>query len=103
MKKNTIAWFLGVFFLVGFAVSIRRFFSSIKTKSLSQFKDYSLILGWFFIMLLPGMLTFEGIPHALRVIGVIPIIYILVALGIWEIYNLLPEKELRPPSIIIRQ
>lgn len=38
-------------------------------------------------MLLPGILTYEGIPHALRVIGVIPVVYIFVALGGWWVYE----------------
>jgi hypothetical protein len=32
-------------------------------------------------MLMPGALTYEGMPHALRVIGAIPAVYILAALG----------------------
>lgn len=32
-------------------------------------------------MLLPGILTYEGVPHALRVIGVVPALYIFAGLG----------------------
>ncbi len=87
-----LPWFLGILFLVGVAFSIKKFFFSIKNRDLFQLKNYLLIIGWFFIMLLPGMLTFEGIPHALRVIGVIPIIYIFVALGSWQVYIFLKKK-----------
>lgn len=40
------------------------------------------LLSWFFIMLLPAILTIEGIPHALRTIGVIPVVYIFAAFGL---------------------
>lgn len=40
-----------------------------------------LLTSWFFAMLLPGILTYEGVPHALRTIGVIPVVYIFAALG----------------------
>lgn len=43
-------------------------------------------------MLLPGILTYEGIPHALRTIGVIPVIYIFVALGGYNFYNWFNKK-----------
>jgi hypothetical protein len=50
---------------------------------------YLFLLSWFIIMLLPAILTAEGIPHALRTIGVIPVVYIFTALGLsWLITQL---------------
>ena len=48
-------------------------------------------------MLLPGILTFEGIPHSLRVIGAIPVVYIFVAIGALEIYKFF-EKNTKSPE-----
>ena len=68
-----LLWMIGIFFLIGLAISIKR-------------KDVFL-LSWFFVMLLPGFLSAEGIPHALRVIGVIPVVYIFSALGAYWIFK----------------
>ncbi|MEX2007976.1 MAG: hypothetical protein WD850_00520 [Candidatus Spechtbacterales bacterium] len=39
-------------------------------------------IGWFLALLSPGFLTNEGLPHALRVVGVIPVVYIIAAFGL---------------------
>lgn len=47
----------------------------------------ALMAFWFWFMLVPEISTAEGIPHGLRLIGVIPVIFILSAYGInwlWE-------------------
>jgi 4-amino-4-deoxy-L-arabinose transferase-like glycosyltransferase len=52
------------------------------------------LLSWFLIMLLPAILTTEGIPHALRTIGVIPVVYIFAALGlVWLLDKLSKIKK----------
>lgn len=80
-------WPIGIFFLTGFFISIKRFISSIKEKNLLIITSYSLLFAWFLAMILPGALTYEGIPHALRVIGIIPIIYIFAGFGGWKTYQ----------------
>jgi len=82
-----LLWPVGILFLIGFIASIREFILSIKKRRGSLFIVNCLLLSWFFIMLLPGILTSEGIPHALRVIGTIPAVYIFAGLGGWHIYN----------------
>lgn len=42
-----------------------------------------LCVTWFVVMLLPCFLSAEGVPHALRAIGVIPVVYIFAALGLY--------------------
>ncbi|MBI2042601.1 MAG: glycosyltransferase family 39 protein [Candidatus Nealsonbacteria bacterium] len=76
-------WPVGILFLVGVAISIRKMASS--TAPL-------LLLAWLFVMLLPGALTYEGIPHALRTIGAIPPAYILAGFGGWRAYQFASEK-----------
>lgn len=53
-----------------------------------SFAQISLFLiVWFFIMLLPEILTNEGLPHSLRAIGAIPAVYIFSGIGGWWVYE----------------
>jgi len=72
-------WPVGILFLIGLFYSI------------SQIKKipFGFLISWWLIMLLPGILTYEGVPHALRTIGVIPVVYIFVGLGAWKVYEFL--------------
>lgn len=67
--------FVGIMFLLGLILALRRF------------KDirYFTLLSIFGVMLLPEILTAEGIPHGLRAIGVLPVVYIFAAIGISEL------------------
>jgi len=92
-----LPWPVGILFLIGFFLSINYLIKSIKIKDYSLFTISCLLFAWFFAMLLPGVLTYEGIPHALRIVGVIPIVYIFVALGGWWAYEQL-YKIMNPSS-----
>jgi len=81
-------WPVGILFLIGFVVSVKELMKSLKTKSGSWFV-YSLLIVWFAVMLLPAVLTAEGLPHALRTIGVIPVCYIFAGLGAYGLYKFL--------------
>ncbi len=85
-------WPIGILFLIGFIFSIREIIFSTKNKSSLLFAVYLFLISWFFIMLLPGILTFEGIPHSLRVVGVMPVAFIFAGLGGWKIYQFLKEN-----------
>ncbi len=78
---------VGILFLVGLVAFTGRSFDSVKKRDYEMLAVYSSIPIWFFIMLLPGILTIEGIPHALRVISVIPAVYILAAAGGYLAYR----------------
>jgi 4-amino-4-deoxy-L-arabinose transferase-like glycosyltransferase len=43
---------------------------------------YFLLAGWFWAMLIPVVTTAEGIPHGLRAIGTIPVVFIMTAVGL---------------------
>jgi len=77
-----LLWPIGIFFVLGLTLSIIR---AIKRKT----GNYWLLIIWFGVMLLPAILTYEGLPHALRSIGVIPVCYIFAALGAYFLANLL--------------
>jgi 4-amino-4-deoxy-L-arabinose transferase-like glycosyltransferase len=73
---------VGLLFLFGICLATAQIIKSAKTKNWGpEFQSYSLLILWFFFMLLPGVLTSEGIPHALRTLGVIPAVMILSAIG----------------------
>ena len=72
---------IGVLFLIGIIFSAREFLFAAKQKNISFIILQGTLLGWFFVFLLPGILTAEGVPHALRVIGVIPIVYVFSGMG----------------------
>jgi len=82
-----LPWSLGILFLIGIILSLKECISLTKNKNWSLVTGYWLLFSWFFIMLLPGILTYEGIPHALRIIGVIPVVYIFAGLGSWKVYQ----------------
>jgi 4-amino-4-deoxy-L-arabinose transferase-like glycosyltransferase len=81
---------VGILFLIGFFLAIK---NSLKFRESLQFAICNLqLIAWFFIMLLPGILTREGLPHSLRVIGVIPPVFIFSGLGAFWIYQILEKK-----------
>lgn len=82
-----LIWPVGIFFLIGLILSITKFIKSIKNKDNSGLAVYGLLLSWFFFMLFPSALSYEGIPHALRTIGVIPVAYIFAGLGAYWVFE----------------
>lgn len=66
-----------LFFLMGFLVCLH---SILKKKE--SFKKYLFLISFWFISLLPGILTKEGIPHGIRSFGAVLPSSILSALGI---------------------
>ena len=84
---------VGVLFLIGIVLSIKRLIKSIKIRDFEhEFQSYPLLLFWFFFMLLPGVLTSEGIPHALRTLAVIPAVMILAAVGGLAVYDWMKSR-----------
>ncbi len=78
------AW--GVLFIFGFILSIKEIFLAIfkKTKNFKRGTPLAemsfLAQAIFWVMLIPGVLTIESIPHTLRIIGVIPSVFLFIAL-----------------------
>ncbi|MCX6797517.1 MAG: hypothetical protein NTX98_03525 [Candidatus Doudnabacteria bacterium] len=52
-------------------------------KKRAGYWKYCLLAGWFWGMLIPVVTTAEGIPHGLRSIGTVPIVFIISALGLY--------------------
>ncbi len=83
-------WAIGAFFVVGL---LRSFWKCWRMKR--EHGHYStvhtLLLSWFFVLLIPAFLSAEGLPHALRAIGVIPVAMIFAAEGVWWVYDRLRD------------
>ena len=73
-----VAWPVALFLVFGF-IAIGRDF--IKRK---ECVVPLTLVGWFIFLSFPATLTWEGIPHALRSIGMIPPVMIIAAYGAWR-------------------
>jgi len=83
---------VGILFLIGFFLSTKKLIKFLRDKNLSPLvASYLFLVVSFFVMLLPGILTREGIPHSLRVSGVIPFVFIFAGLGGNLVYQKLKE------------
>ncbi len=67
---------VGILFILGVVICAKRRNSS----------DIFLFL-WFFIFLLPNILSTEGNPHALRALGVIPVVMVFSGIGLIWLYG----------------
>jgi hypothetical protein len=56
-------------------------------------RDEWLFISWFVILLLPELVTLEGVPHSLRAIGVAPPTYIFAAFGADRAWQLLAPRR----------
>lgn len=93
---------VGILFLLGIGIAVWRVIKSFRNKGWNlEFQSYSLLLLWFLFMLLPGVLTSEGIPHSLRTFGVISAVMILAAIGGVAIYDWLKSRLPRIAVVLI--
>ena len=74
-------WPVGIMFLIGVGLCIRKLWDARSRWTRLPEKPEALIFVWFFVMLLPVVISNEGIPHALRAIVVIPPVFILCGVG----------------------
>jgi len=83
---------IGIFFLAGFLYFIYEFFALLWRRIRAGERDdrlilVSLLLAWFFAMLLPEAISAEGLPHALRAIGTMPVALLLAAFSIEAVFK----------------
>lgn len=104
--QPALFWPLGIFFLLGLMLSLIKIFQSTSYKNPEKTEPLEihwLLLIWFGAMLLPEILTTEGLPHSLRSIGAIPPVFIWTGLGAWwlgnKIKSLLVKKNSRTEKI----
>jgi 4-amino-4-deoxy-L-arabinose transferase-like glycosyltransferase len=73
-------WPTGFLFLLGIFIGIKNLIQNSKFKIQNSF-----LFSWLIIMLIPTIISNEGIPHALRSLSVVPAVMIFAALGLEEI------------------
>jgi len=92
-------WPVGILFIIGLIYSFWEIKQSAKAKNWQLALSQSFLILWFSVMLLPGVLTYEAVPHSLRVIGAIPPVFILSALGGYLVFRQIRQRaqiELEP-------
>lgn len=86
---------VGIFFLYGIWLVIKK----IRLEKLAAIPEL-ILLGWFLIVMLPVIVSNEGLPHALRAILMIPPVLMLAAYGGVAAYNFL-TAHLSPRTLIV--
>ncbi|MFA5925730.1 MAG: glycosyltransferase family 39 protein [Parcubacteria group bacterium] len=108
-SQPELPFFIGLFFLFGAALlfiqilywTYRRFRNKKRSDNLII---SALLLSWLLIMLLPGLLAYEGIPHAIRTIGSLPAALLIAAYGIEIFYRQIlkvKNKYVKIPAYLI--
>ncbi len=92
---------VGIFFLVGLFIGMRELLKKQYYESdLNGLMPFFFLLTAFFFMMLPATLTREGIPHALRSIGMIIPVMMYAGLGaawLWQKSMAYIDENLRDP------
>lgn len=83
---------VSLFFLIGLAYSIWRSLKYIVRRTDFHDGKYLIIVFWFFAMLMPELITAEGIPHGLRLVGVIPAVFIFPAIATAKTLELIQKN-----------
>jgi hypothetical protein len=98
-----------VLFAIGFIITLREIGKTIinlvknkqegKLVSATKWFNVSVLAqSIFWVMILPGVFSIEGIPHSLRIIGTIPAVFIFCVLPFEYITSLFVSSEKNPPS-----
>jgi 4-amino-4-deoxy-L-arabinose transferase-like glycosyltransferase len=83
---------ISIFFLAGLFYFIYEFFYLLWKRVCKGIRSdrlilVSLLLAWFFAMLLPEAISAEGLPHALRSIGTMPVALLLATFSIEAVFK----------------
>jgi len=88
-SQPMLGWPVAVLFAIGF---LKELYHWLRRKHGHFSPVHTLMFLWFFVFLLPGFLSTEA-PHALRAIGVIPIVMIFAARGFMWLFHAAGEWE----------
>ncbi len=78
--KPVFSWPLSVLLLIGLALSLVRL---VRRRNKLERTFHFLLLIWLPVMLLPSILAVKEVPSALRSVGLIPLLFLLPAQGLW--------------------
>ncbi|HEX5429686.1 MAG TPA: glycosyltransferase family 39 protein [Patescibacteria group bacterium] len=94
--------FISPFFaisLIWFTIMFFKFLWDVWRQNLHERTVYqALVAVWFWFMIVPEITTAEGIPHGLRIIGVIPPIFILSAWSLHKFWIWLKQYVINRPG-----
>ncbi len=76
---------VSIAFLIGFGLAIYYLVKYFKDRN-KDFIGWLFLITWFLVMLLPEVLSSEGLPHALRAIGTLPVCFVLAGFGFEKIF-----------------
>ena len=82
--------FVGIFFLIGLLVLVTSF---LKRGDFRSKVPLVLMLSIFFVMLIPAILTEEGMPHSLRAIGAMVPAFVMAGIGAAYAFSNLAKKK----------
>lgn len=82
---------VGVFFWIGAAITV---------KGWKKLENFTLLM-LFGAMSLPMILTAESIPHALRLVGVMPVVFVFIALGLTWLAGKIKNKRIQHAFIVL--
>ena len=80
---------LSVFFLLGLIICLIRF---------RQRAEHAFVLIWLAVMILPTILA-EGAPHFLRSVGVLPVAFVVPAIGLDSLWRFLEKRTAAPVAV----
>lgn len=94
--RPELFWPAGIMLVAGIAIGFRYLFVLFRSRAAIATISHDearpawlrifgawLVFGWFFALMVPAILSREGLPHALRTIGAIPAAYLLAGFGTW--------------------
>ena len=98
--KPVFSWPLSVFLLFGLALSLSKL---LRGRDGLERTTHFLLLIWLPVMLLPSILAVKEVPSALRSVGLIPLLFLLPARGLWTavcwLAEVIPSAASRPFEI----
>jgi len=89
-SQPMLGWPIAILFAIGF---LRELYHWLRRKHGHLSPVHTLLFAWFFVFLLPGFLSTEA-PHALRALGVLPVVMVFAARGFMWLFNAVEEWEI---------
>ncbi len=86
---------IAILFLLGIIIFVKEWFGAWKYRDWQKLIGVGMLFVWFGALILPAALTNEGIPHALRSIGVVPLAQFFAAVGLVSIFAVLQKSRAR--------
>lgn len=86
---NFVSWPISIFFVIGF---IKEFIHWLKKKHGHLSIVHTLIFSWLFVMMVPALLSANG-PSVLNSIGILPVVMIISANGLWWVIDKLNDWD----------